>query len=131
MATLAVPMPPAVTTPVAALVFVSVSVPPFTVAAPLTVFAVAPTPVIVTVPVKVLSNVIEPIVRLAAEVTSFVGVPEKSASLLLVQAAVPESQFSAEVSQTPLFVPDQICVAAGDEEMAATLAPIKTALAAR
>jgi len=50
-------------------------------------------------------------------VTLFVGVPVKSASLLLVHAAVPVSQFNAEVSHTPLFVPDHVCVAAntGDE----------------
>jgi len=43
-------------------------------------------------------------------------VPEKSASLLFVHAAEPESQFNAEVSQTPLAVPDHVCVAAFAEE---------------
>jgi len=48
-------------------------------------------------------------------VTLFVGVPEKSASLLLVQVAAPEFQFNAEVSQTPLAVPDHVSVAAWEE----------------
>jgi len=51
-----------------------------------------------------------------AVVTLFVGVPEKSASLLLVQVAAPEFQFNAEVSQTPLAVPDHVSVAALAEE---------------
>jgi hypothetical protein len=48
----------------------------------------------------------------------FVGEPVKSASLVVafVHAAVPESQFSVEVSQTPLFVPDHVCDVAFAEE---------------
>jgi hypothetical protein len=48
----------------------------------------------------------------------FVGEPVKSASLVVAFAhtAVPESQFCVEVSQTPLFVPDHVCVVAFAEE---------------
>jgi hypothetical protein len=58
-------------------------------------------------------------------------VPEKSASLPLVHAAAPESQFSAETSQTLLFVPDHVCVAASAEGETPATAPMKIALAAR
>src|SRR5581483_5394225 len=83
-------------------------VPLVIVVAPLTVLA----PDIVTDPVNVLSSVIAPIVRPVAVVTLFVGAPEKSASLPLVHVTAPEFQFNADVSHTPLAVPDHVSTAA-------------------